>query len=190
MPLTIPAALRSAPTHPLDLSLIRECIYSGDPKLRHAEDQFKHALTHGLSTLPSPTRSPLLNGVTGLVAESVAATVLESKGWAIFGQTTDPYPSRHGVDLLALSPSDKVFAIEVKGTLQAARWPRFRASELGQMTATWLNKPDNPLMNEWGLTGLEVYGMVLLLHFGKNLWKGIITEDYIHGRPVTNLKRY
>ena len=71
----------------------------------------------------------------------------------------------HGIDLAALCPAlNRLFVVEVKGTL-GTRWPRLSSAELDQLTAPWLDKPDQPGMAELSVEAPYVDVMVLLIQF-------------------------
>jgi hypothetical protein len=127
-----------------------------------------------------------LAGTTGHVAESVAELVLERCGWTPVWHFVGP--GRHGVDLLLLGPGEeRLFAVEVKGTLRAARWPRLRRAELTQMDVAWLNKTDNPAMAGWGLTSDDVYGAIALLNFADLRIKIALSHDLTRWQAVTDV---
>ncbi|HEY8777593.1 MAG TPA: hypothetical protein VIM33_14095 [Gaiellaceae bacterium] len=55
--------------------------------------------------------------MTGAVAEAIAARVLDEAGFRVFARLTES--GVRGVDLLLLSPEERVLVLEVKGTLRA-----------------------------------------------------------------------
>lgn len=85
----------------------------------------------------------------------------------------------HGVDLLMLSPGDKVVVIEVKGTLVAKRFPRMSRRELGQMSAAWVDKHGNPGMAELNLGNADVYGGGVVVNFADGQWRAALTNDFV-----------
>jgi Holliday junction resolvase-like predicted endonuclease len=112
-----------------------------------------------------------LNPTTGHIAESFAATVLADHGWHLVWQFTGPTSAGHGTDLIMASDDlDKVFAIEVKATLSARRWPRLAHGATAQMSAEWLDEVDNPGMDECGLAAADVYGLIVLIQFARRQW--------------------
>jgi hypothetical protein len=121
--------------------------------------------------------------VTGHVAESAVEVLLEGLGWVPVWHFVGP--GRHGVDLLLLGPShQRLFAIEVKGTLRPGKWPRLPHAELTQMDVKWLDKADNPAMREWGVTSEDVYGAIALVNFHDLLCKVALTSDFTTWRPI------
>jgi hypothetical protein len=82
------------------------------------------------------------------------------------------------VDLLFLTPDDKVIAVEVKGTLTAGRIPRLSRRELTQMSAEWVDKTDNPGMAELGLRSTDIYGAVAVINFADMTWRIALTADF------------
>lgn len=181
---TLSHALRIAPLHELDASLVLPCIYSDTENLLMAEQQFHHAFEKR-SLPPPPARSSYLNGVIGKVAEDVTSILfVERHNWQLIGQDISAYPGSHGVDLLLLSPSDKLYAVEVKGTFGKSRWPRLSKGRTRQMTHEWLSKGDNPILVDWELSAAEIYGMVIYIHFGKWKIKGAVSDDFLYGKPI------
>jgi hypothetical protein len=119
----------------------------------------KSRSVQSLAALRPAARRGALAGVTGHVAESVTEVVLEAVGWTPVWHFAGP--GRHGVDLPFLGPGEeRLFAVEVKGTLRPHHWPRMRRGELTQMDLAWLDKADNPAMSEWGVTSDYVYGAI------------------------------
>lgn len=88
----------------------------------------------GTLTELSPIERVRLSGITGHVGEAVVEVMLDSLGYHMLWHFTGPLSGGHGVDLLVLSPDEKVIAIEVKATLRVDRWPRPPRRELTQMT--------------------------------------------------------
>jgi hypothetical protein len=120
--------------------------------------------------------------------ESVVEVVLESLGWIPVWHFVGP--GRHGVDLLLLGPgTERLFAIEVKGTLRPRRWPRLRRGELTQMDVGWLDKSDNPAMSDWGVTSEDVYGGIVCVNFHDLLFKVALTAGFTTWRPIERLEQ-
>ena len=119
--------------------------------------------------------------VTGHVAESVVELLLDDLGWHILWHHVGPGP--HGVDLVLLSPDDKIVATEVKGTLVPARVPRLTRREIEQMSADWLDKADNPGMAELGFRSDDVYGAVVAVNLADLWYRVALTGDFrcFHG---------
>jgi hypothetical protein len=170
-----------ATAFPLAREIVENCLKShlpGDPL-------FKRAWRKTLAALEPSERRGALGGVTGHVAESVVEVIFVDAGyhavWHFVG------PGRHGVDLLMLCPTtERLVAIEVKGTLRPNLWPRFRQGELRQMSLDWLDKADNPGMAEWGLGGADVYGAAALVNLAEMAYKVGFTSDFAELRPVTD----
>jgi hypothetical protein len=138
----------------LERSVVASCLA---PNARAGDATFETAFVQSLAALRPAARRGALAGVTGHVAESVTEIVLEAVGWTPVWHFAGP--GRHGVDLLFLGPGEeRLFAVEVKGTLRPHHWPRMRRGELTQMDLAWLDKADNPAMGEWAVTSDDVYG--------------------------------
>ena len=108
---------------------------------------------------------------------------------AVLWHFSRPLSGGHGVDLLVLSPDNKVVAIEVKATLRPGRWPRPSRRELTQMTSRWLDKIDNPGMANWDLSSDDVFGAVMIVNFAERQWRCALTADFITAHPVATLER-
>jgi len=120
------------------------------------------------------------------VAESVAEFMLVEVGWTPVWDFEGP--GRHGVDLLLLGPcGERLFAVEVKGTLRPRRWPRLRRGELTQMALSWLDKSDNPAMKDWNITSQDIYGGVVLVNFCELAYRVALTRDFTNWRPIEKL---
>jgi hypothetical protein len=144
---------------------------------------FALAFEHSLAALEPAARRGALGGVTGHIAESVVEVVMERLGWIPVSHFSGP--GRHGVDLLMLGPGgERLFAIEVKGTLRSRRWPRLRRGELSQTDVAWLDKEDNPPMSDWGLTSADIYGGVVLVNLYDLVFKAALTPDFSSWHPV------
>jgi hypothetical protein len=74
--------------------------------------------------------------------------------------------------------ADRVFAIEVKGTLHAGRVPRLSKRAVAQMSAAWVDKADNPGMAGWGLQSDDVDGAVVAVNFADMVLRAIVTADF------------
>jgi hypothetical protein len=174
-------SLREAQAFPLDPEVVRSCLLDSP-----TDRLFAQAFEHGLHTLAPAERRGALAGVTGHVAESVTEVLLDELGYHVVWHFEGP--GRHGIDLLELLPTtDRLLAVEVKGTLRPGRWPRLSNRELRQMSAAWVDKGDNPGMAEWGLTSEDVEGAVVLVNFADRRWKAGLTTDFVTTRPVRDL---
>jgi hypothetical protein len=170
---------------PLERSAIAACL---DLNERPSDAIFQTAFEGSLTALQPAERSGALGGITGHVAESVVEVVLEGLGWTPVWHFIGP--GRHGVDLLLLGPdAERLFAVEVKGTLRPRRWPRMRRGELTQMDVGWLDKADNPAMSEWGVTSDDVYGGIVLVNFADLLYKMALTSEFATWRPIERLEQ-
>jgi hypothetical protein len=110
------------------------------------------------------------------VAEAIAEIVLADAGFSVFWQLTTP--GAHGVDLLSLSPSDEVLALEVKGTLRAGSIPRLTTSRLRQMSREWLNEPSNPAMRDWELEADDLYAGVMVVDLATMSYRVALSADF------------
>lgn len=173
------SAVRSATSFPLSDETVALCLDVGE---RPGDRLFHRAWTESLAGL-SPTERAALAPTTGHVAESVAELLLDELGFQVVGDQSGP--GGHGIDLLVLCPGgSRLVAVEVKGTLQARRWPRLHRGSLAQMSPEWLDKADNPGMLEWDLGSEDIYGAVLLISFAQRAFRILFTDDFAHLRPV------
>lgn len=180
-----PSPLATAIAFPFDPAFIDGCL---DVEKRPTDALFARAFKRSLASLEPAARRGVLGGITGHVAESVAAVVLEGLGWTPVWHFVGP--GRHGVDLLLLGPgAERLFAIEVKGTLKPGRWPRVWRGELTQMDVAWLDKVDNPGMSEWGVASADVYGGIVLVNFHELLFKVALTSDFVTWSAVEELEQ-
>ena len=174
--------LRAAASFPIDDETVESCLDAEDP----VDRMFLQAFRSSLAAIPIHARGGALAGVTGHVAESVVELVLSDLGyqplWHFAG------PGRHGIDLAMLSPAmDRVVVLEVKGTLRPRRLPRLTSSELRQMSAAWMDKPDNPGMATLGVDSADVYGGVAVVQFAERAYRIGLTNDFEVLRPVESL---
>jgi hypothetical protein len=178
-----PSPLSRATPFPLERAAVIECL---NVKERPTDALFQAAFELTLAGLEPAERRGALASITGHVAESVVEIVLEGLGWIPVWHFEGP--GRHGVDLLLLGPSaERLFAIEVKGTLRPRRWPRLRRGELTQMEVGWLDKLDNPAMSDWGVTSEDVYGGIALVNFHDLLFKVALTGDFTTWQAIEGL---
>jgi hypothetical protein len=178
-------AVNLAKALPLERSVVASCV---DANARAVDGTFETAFAQSLRTLPAAARRGALAGVTGHVAESVTEIVLEAVGWTPVWHFIGP--GRHGVDLLFLGPGEeRLFAVEVKGTLRPLHWPRMRKGELTQMDLAWLDKADNPAMSEWGVTSDDVYGAIALINFAELRFKIALTLDFATWHAIEQLEQ-
>jgi hypothetical protein len=178
-------AVRLANALSLERSIVASCL---DAAAHAGDATFEMAFAHSLAAFRPAGRRGALGGVTGHVAESVTEIVLEAVGWTPVWHFAGP--GRHGVDLLFLGPGEeRLFAVEVKGTLRPHRWPRMRRGELTQMDLAWLDKADNPAMSEWGVTSDDVYGAIALINFAELRFKMALTRDFATWHPIEHLEQ-
>ena len=170
---------RQAAIFPIAPEVVRSCL-----DLDEATDRvFARACEHSLAALSLAERRGALPGVTGHVAESVVEVLLAGLGYHLLWHFTGP--GRHGVDLVVLCPrGERVVVVEVKGSLRAGHWPRLSHRELAQLSAGWLDKPDNPGMANWELRSEDVYGAVVLVNFAAMAYRAALTRDFVHLHPV------
>jgi hypothetical protein len=169
---SLPEALRSAQPIPFERDLVLGCL---DPE-KELDRRFARAFSGSLAALRPEERRGGLAGITGHVAEAVIESVLVEHRWNPVWDL--PGSGLHGVDLLFLDPHEQhLFAVEVKATLRPGHWPRFRSEELRQMSAAWLDKPDNPGMVDWTVGSEDVYGAVALVNFHESAFKAAMTAD-------------
>lgn len=57
------------------------------------------------------------------------------------------------------------------------------------MDVGWLDKSDNPAMNEWGVTSEDVYGAIVLVNFAELAYKVALTSDFTTWHPVKRLEQ-
>lgn len=174
------AALRAATPLTLDRELVAACLDTTAPPDR----QFSRAWQDGCSVLSSAERAAVA-GVTGHVAESVVERLVAELDWSVLWHFSGP--GRHGVDLVFVSPDDRVVAVEVKGTLVPRRVPRLSRRDVEQMSAAWVDKRDNPGMAELGLESADVFGAVVAVNFADQRWRSAFTRDFASFRPVVDL---
>jgi hypothetical protein len=179
------SALRRAEAFPLDRAAVTGLL---DLVERPSDALFETAFEHSLAALAPAERRGALAGIIGHVAESAVEVLLVECGWTPVWHFVGP--GGHGVDLLMLGPgAERLFAVEVKGTLRPGRWPRLRRGPLTQMDIAWLDKSDNPAMSEWGVTSDDLYGAVVLVNFHELLYKAALTSDFATWQPVERVNQ-
>jgi DNA/RNA non-specific endonuclease len=177
---TARSALRRAATFRIGRDTVARCVDEADPR----DERFARAWLDGPAALGRAELCAVA-GVTGHVAESVAEVVLDGVGWRVLWHHVGP--GRHGVDLVFLTPDGNVVAVEVKGTLVAGRTPRVPRREVGQMSADWVDKADNPGMADLDLRSADVYGGFVVVNFADLTWRVALTFDFTDLHPVTAL---
>lgn len=176
------SGLRQASAFRLDAAVVEHCL----DRTAAPDVVFVKGWRTGPGALTRSERCAVA-GVTGHVAESVTEVLLDRLNWHVLWHFTGP--GRHGVDLVFLAPGDVVVAIEVKGTLARGRIPRLSGRDMTQMSATWVDKADNPGMAELGLQSADVYGGVFVVNFADMTWRTALTADFATLRPVTETKQ-
>lgn len=174
------AALRAAAPFPFDAELVTGCLDLASPPDR----VFARAWEQGCGVLSTAERA-VVAGVTGHVAESLCALFLANLDWSVLWHFTGP--GRHGVDLVLLSPDERVVVVEVKGTLVPGRIPRLSRRDVEQMSAAWVDKHDNPGMYELGLESVDVFGAVAVVNVADGHCRAAFTADFEGFRPVVKL---
>lgn len=175
------AALRKSAPLPIDPALVEDCLGTAP-----VEVVFARGWRHGPADLTRAERCAVA-GVTGHVAESVTAVLLDQLEWRVLWHLTGS--GRHGVDLVFLAPGDQVVAVEVKGTLVAGRVPRLSHRDMAQMSASWVDKADNPGMAELGLESADVFGGIVIINFSDLNWRIGLTPDFVSLIPVTTIQQ-
>src|ERR1017187_10065993 len=176
------SVMRQSATFPIDVALVGGCL---DPASA-TDSVFAKAWQSGAASLSSAERCGVA-GVTGHVAESVTEVLLDRLDWRVLWHFTAP--RRHGVDLVFLTPDDKIAVVEVKGTLVAGRIPRLSRREITQMSAAWVDKANNPGMSELGLQSADIYGAVAVINFADMTWRMALTADFSALSPVIRVEQ-
>src|ERR1017187_5956568 len=176
------SVMRQSAAFPLDAAAVRGCL---DPASA-SDSVFARGWRSGAASLSRAERCGVA-GVTGHVAESVTEVLLDRLDWRVLWHFTGP--GRHGVDLLFLTPDDKIVAVEVKGTLVAGRIPRLSRREMTQMSAAWVDKANNPGMAELGLQSADIYGAVAVINFADMTWRMALTADFSALSPVIRVEQ-
>jgi hypothetical protein len=179
--LPLRVALRHAPPRAFPRVWVERSLLGED-----TDQLFGRARRLGLHALSVSQRRGRLPTLTGAVAESVAALVMDSVGFNVFAQLTET--GARGADLLLLGPTGNVLALEVKGTLRPALLPRLGRSRLKQMSRAWLDGP-NPPMLEWGLAAADVFGGVIVVDLALNETRLAVSRDSESFTPVTDFTR-
>ena len=176
------SVMRQSAAFPLDAAAVRGCL---DPASA-SDSVFARGWRSGPAKLTRAERCAVA-GVTGHVAESVTEILLDRLDWRVLWHFTGP--GRHGVDLLFLTPDDKIVAVEVKGTLVAGRIPRLSRREMTQMSTAWVDKTDNPGMSELGLQSADIYGAVAVINFADMTWRMALTVDFSALSPAIRVEQ-
>lgn len=183
-------ALRSATPFDITDQTLEGCLTANPellcrPKRVDATESAIKAALLSDATIPSEGMSAALP-VLGNIAEAVVESVLADHGWQPVYDDDAGSSFGHGVDLLMLDPAlDRMVAIEVKSTIQPARWPRLATGRDEQLTPAWFNGPGNQGMVEWSLGAADIFTMVAQVHFRRRLWRSCLAGDPRVPRPVT-----
>lgn len=189
---TILGALRSATPFEIPLQVLVQCLTSNPELIGHraehiavAESDIKDSLLGGL---PIPrARMPAALPVLGNVAEAVIESILVAHAWQPVYDDDTGISFGHGVDLLMLDPGlARVVAIEVKSTIQPARWPRLTTGPNEQLTPGWFNSPGNQGMVEWDLAAVDIFAMVAQVHLRRRVWRSCLIGGAGKPLPVTH----
>lgn len=172
------ATLRQSAAFGIAPEVVASCLDEESP----GDELFSKGWRDGVGCLTRRERCAVA-GVTGHFAESVVEMLLEPMGWSPLWHFSGP--GRHGVDLIFLAPGDLVVAVEVKGSLVPGRTPPLSNREVAQMSATWVDKLDNPGMSELDLTSTDVYGGIAVVNFADLTWRVALTGDFASFHPVT-----
>jgi len=176
------AVLRRSAAFPISSEVVAGCLAPEAP----GDALFLRGWRTGIANLSRGERNAVA-GVTGHVAESVAELMLDRLDWRVLWHFEGP--GRHGVDLVFLTPDDKVVVVEVKGTLVGGTIPRLTRRQLAQMSDAWIDKRDNPGMAELELNSTDVYGAVLAVNFRDLSWRVALTADFATLHPVEALEQ-
>lgn len=173
--------LRSATPFPLESDVVESCLDLSGSRDEEFFQRWK-AICAGV-----PQRIPnSLAVVTGHVAESVVAMILEEQGLLPIAHQTGA--GGHGVDLIVFDPAKEVvIAVEVKGTLRAGRLPWLTRREKSQMSREWLDQKDNPTMAEFDFDSADIYGAVIAVNFSEMVIRAALTKDFVDFRPAASL---
>jgi len=52
------------------------------------------------------------------------------------------------------------------------------------MAVDWLDKSDNPAMNEWGVSSEDIYGAIVLINLHELRYKIALTNDFTTWQPI------
>jgi DNA/RNA non-specific endonuclease len=176
------SVMRESAAFPLDAAAVGGCL---DPASA-SDSVFARGWRSGPAGLTCAERCAVA-GVTGHVAESVTEILLDRLEWRVLWHFAGP--GRHGVDLVFLTPDEKIVAVEVKGTLVAGRIPRLSRREMTQMSAAWVDKADNPGMAELRLESADIYGAVVGINFADMTWRIAATADFSTLSPVIRIEQ-
>ena len=186
------SALRSAGRFEISEQNLLDCLDSAathvtDPsRVANLEQIVRAAIVEGV---PLPARArPAALPILGSIAEAVIEVTLADLGWQPVYDDDAGESYGHGVDLLMLEPQlERLFAIEVKSTIQARRWPRLSRAPVGQMSSAWLDKSDNYGMRSWEVESADVYAMVAQVHLVRRIWRACVVADSVRAVPVARL---
>lgn len=154
-------------------------------RLAKIEAGIRQLLLHG-TPLP-PERRAAARPVLGNAAEAVVESLLVEAGWTPLDHDAHGVSFGHGVDLLMLGPAlERVVTVEVKSTVQPARWRRLSRHGIGQLTPEWLDKVDNPGMRGLRANSSDVYVMIAQLQLTRRRWRACLGPTASSARPLVS----
>ena len=183
------AALRQATILDLDPDLLLECAHAtcATARIGELERSVVALLTHG-RPIPADHRGSI-QPVLGNIAEAAIEATLVELGWQPVYNDNNASSSGHGVDLLMLDPAlDRVVAIEVKSTVQLARWPRLSRPGDSQMSAAWFDKDDNSGMRDWDMRSTDIYAFLCQVRLRQHQWRAVAIGIAGGDQPITSLE--
>jgi Holliday junction resolvase-like predicted endonuclease len=170
--------LRPATAFPLENAVVRSCLDRSEPKDEQFFQCWKTIRAGTVQRIPNA-----LAIVTGHVAESAVAVLLEERGLIPIAHQVGP--GTHGVDLIVFDPVEEAaIAVEVKGTLRAGRLPWLTRREKTQMSREWLDQKDNPTMAEFEFSSEQIYGAVVAVNLSEMVYRAVLTQDFVEYKPV------
>lgn len=161
-------------------------LLSRPERIAEIEGHVRSLLADGVA-IPVHDRSSTLP-LLGNAAEAFTESMLVDLGWQPLFDDASGYSAGHGVDLLMLEPSlSAVVAIEVKSTVQPARWPRLTPASRAQMTPAWLGRASNEGMREWALDADDLYSMIVQVHMGRLKWRACTAAELDTPLPIARI---
>lgn len=185
-------ALRAAEQFEISRESLAQ-VLTASPDLLHSplrvaevEEFVRGLLLDGVK--PPAYARPFMLPVLGNIAEAFVESTLVDCEWIPVYSDDTGSSAGHGVDLLMLDPSlTGVVAVEVKSTIQQARWPRLAPTSRAQMTPAWLDSSSNEGMREWMITSDDVYSMVVQAHLTRMRWRACIAAELNAPVPIANI---
>lgn len=168
--------------------MLLECVHAttASDRIDDLEQSVADLLLHG-RPIPVQHRGSI-QPVLGNIAEAVIETTLVELGWQPVSNDSSGSSSSHGVDLLMLDPDlDRLVAIEVKSTVQLARWPRLPRHGDSQLSAGWFDKDDNPAMRDWDLQSTDIYALLCQVRLRRRDWRAVVIGIARPDQPVGSI---